>query len=47
MIMSVVRNEPVDALKWILCIGTTALLAAVALAVAARLYEREQLAISG
>ncbi len=46
MIMSVVRDEPIEPLKWILCVGTTALLAVVALVVTSRLYEREQLAIS-
>lgn len=46
MIMMMIRAEPISALDWLVCIAGALLLAALVWGIAARLYHREQLAIS-
>lgn len=47
MIMKVLRNEPISATDWGVCLGASLLLVAIIWWLAAKLYHREQLAISG
>jgi sodium transport system permease protein len=46
MIMKVVRAETISLVEWSIAIGAGLALAAIVWALAARLYQREQLAIS-